>query len=275
MKGKIQKRQILWAIIWLLDMEHIIRTDFVIWPEIAAMKRHIPNALTLMNLMAGCAGLALAAGGDTLMAAWMILLAGLFDVLDGMIARLLHVSSPLGKELDSLADVVSFGVLPGFILYDLLQGAGLFAWLPLILIPALSALRLARFNTDVSQSDTFLGLPTPASALLLGTWPLGLHEGQGLAMDALFWLKSNPMAGVVIVLILALLMVSPFRLMSLKSLKSKDRNGLAIRNAWIVLALLSLVLILVFRMAALSPIILLYILVSLVLASRLKPQGLS
>ncbi len=254
-------------------MEHIIRTDFVIWPEIAAMKRHIPNALTLMNLMAGCAGLALAAGGDTLMAAWMILLAGLFDVLDGMIARLLHVSSPLGKELDSLADVVSFGVLPGFILYDLLQGAGLFAWLPLILIPALSALRLARFNTDVSQSDTFLGLPTPASALLLGTWPLGLHEGQGLAMDALFWLKSNPMAGVVIVLILALLMVSPFRLMSLKSLKSKDRNGLAIRNAWIMLALLSLVLILVFRMAALSPIILLYILGSLALASRLKPQS--
>jgi CDP-diacylglycerol--serine O-phosphatidyltransferase len=141
------------------------------------MKKHLPNLLTCANLVCGCMGIDLAYHGHLLVAPFLIIAAAAFDFFDGFAARLLRVSSPIGKELDSLADLVSFGLLPGVILLHLLQQAqqpGQPDWLPQMawVVPVFSALRLAKFNVDERQSDQFIGVPTPANALLIGSLPL-------------------------------------------------------------------------------------------------------
>lgn len=148
------------------------------------MKRHIPNSITLCNLACGLYGLVLIQKGDLIMASIMVGPALIFDFLDGFVARILKVSSPIGKELDSLADMVTFGVLPGFIMFTLLtQSAcdpkictGLIgsSYFPFIAaaIPLMSAMRLAKFNVDTRQSDSFIGLPTPANSILIASLPL-------------------------------------------------------------------------------------------------------
>jgi CDP-diacylglycerol---serine O-phosphatidyltransferase len=140
------------------------------------MKRHIPNALTCANLLCGCVGIVEAFHGNLLLSCYLIVLAAIFDFFDGFVARLLHVSSPIGKELDSLADMTTFGVLPSIIIYQLLMesipdltGIGL-AYLAMS-IAVFSALRLAKFNIDPRQSDQFIGVPTPANALLVASLP--------------------------------------------------------------------------------------------------------
>ena len=109
--------------------------------------------------------------GYFMMALQFIILGAVFDFFDGMVARLLHVSSPIGKELDSLADVVTFGVAPSMMLCVWMQVAGMYEWLTLLplLMAAFSALRLAKFNLDERQSMGFIGLPTPANALFWGS----------------------------------------------------------------------------------------------------------
>ena len=148
------------------------------------IKQHLPNALTLGNLLSGMAGLYFTLAQQDLYAAlWCIVLAAVLDVFDGGLARLLHVSSPIGRDLDSLADAVSFGVLPSFIMFQILQqamgtlpatGLGIGHLLPDLmglerLIPfalaVCAVLRLAKFNNDASQSTFFKGLPTPAMGL--------------------------------------------------------------------------------------------------------------
>ena len=134
------------------------------------MKKHIPNAITCCNLISGCIAIMWATHGYMMFALQFIILGAVFDFFDGMVARLLHVSSPIGKELDSLADVVTFGVAPSMMLCAWMQAAGLYKWLSLLplLMAAFSALRLAKFNLDERQSMGFIGLPTPANALFWG-----------------------------------------------------------------------------------------------------------
>ena len=140
------------------------------------MKRHIPNTITSLNLVSGCIAAYFAANGEINFALYFMLLGLLFDFFDGFTARLLGVSSPIGKELDSLADVVTFGVTPALMLCHVLQlqlpcsGAPTFC--PARVVPylafaiaAFSAIRLAKFNLDTRQSHSFIGLPTPANAL--------------------------------------------------------------------------------------------------------------
>jgi CDP-diacylglycerol--serine O-phosphatidyltransferase len=131
------------------------------------MIKHIPNTLTLLNLIAGFAATIFALKGYNEYAAFAIMAGMLFDFSDGFAARLLKAYSPLGKDLDSLADMVTFGIAPGAIVFNLLSaaGPGTYASFAIAaLIPAASALRLARFNNDATQATSFRGLATPASA---------------------------------------------------------------------------------------------------------------
>ncbi len=168
------------------------------------MKKHIPNALTCLNLLCGCLALSLILGGAAfnngrlVSAAYLIGLAAVADFFDGFAARALGVSSPIGKDLDSLADMVSFGVVPGAILVNLLNAAfsrqpellkawqfhsvavaptGLLAFLGFALT-IFSALRLAKFNNDTRQTDSFIGLPTPACTLVVAALPLILTNDR-------------------------------------------------------------------------------------------------
>ena len=141
------------------------------------LSRHIPNALTCANLLCGCVGIIEVFHSNILLSCGLIVLAAVFDFLDGFLARLLKVTSTIGKELDSLADVVTFGVLPAFIVYQLLlqsipdlSGIATAYWA--LAIAVFSALRLAKFNTDPRQHESFIGVPTPANALLIASLPL-------------------------------------------------------------------------------------------------------
>ncbi len=153
------------------------------------IRKHIPNSLTCCNLICGCYATAAAfyAADYNIFytyAVCAILAGAVFDFFDGMVARLLHVSSPIGKELDSLADVVTFGVAPSAMLFSLYQEVAcpemllpVRRYLPYLafLMAAFSALRLAKFNIDPRQSSSFIGLPTPANALFWGSLLLGAH----------------------------------------------------------------------------------------------------
>ena len=128
--------------------------------------KHIPNTITLVNLLAGVTGVIFTLSGDPAAGLPCMLAAAVFDFCDGLAARLLNAHSPIGKELDSLADMVSFGVLPAVMLYMMTGGAVWWVRCIPLLLAAFSALRLAKFNVDTRQESNFLGLPTPASALL-------------------------------------------------------------------------------------------------------------
>jgi CDP-diacylglycerol--serine O-phosphatidyltransferase len=135
-----------------------------------SIRKAIPNTITSLNLLCGVLGVMFTFSGRPDIAFYMMLAAAAFDFLDGLAARALDAYSDIGKELDSLCDVVSFGVLPSLMLYRTmadLSDAGIFCCLPLILA-VFSALRLAKFNVDERQHGSFLGLPTPASAMICG-----------------------------------------------------------------------------------------------------------
>ncbi len=233
--------------------------------------RHIPNAITLLNLLLGCAALVAALTGHPAVAAWIILLCSLLDFLDGLAARLLHAGSPLGMQLDSMADLVSFGLAPSALVFHYLQGSvasmgggSLLSLLPYtaFFLACASAWRLARFNTATPGSDGFVGLPTPASALFFVSLPLSMAYpsagGWGMAIPDLlsgsFWaLWLTTMA-------FTMMLVSPLRTFSLKlrSLRVREHPVQA------VFALGSLLLLMLLRMQALHWIILYYLLLSAV-----------
>lgn len=209
----------------------------------------IPNLLTLLNLLFGVIGIVWVLNGDILSGAYFVLIAAGFDFLDGFVARLLKVQSDMGKELDSLADVVSFGVLPGLILFMMVKGQtdpdSIIPYFTLI-IPMLSAYRLAKFNLDTRQSDRFIGLPTPANALFLSTLPhLAL---QWLWMER--WL-ALPVVLILLAWVFAILLVVELPLIALKFksldfLKNKFRYFLILVSvsmfAWLQLAGIPLVI---------------------------------
>ena len=138
------------------------------------MKKHIPNAITCANLFSGSIGIVFAFKGELEIAAYFVLLSGIFDFFDGMVARLLHVKSEIGKQLDSLADMVSFGLLPGVVMFQLLALSDYqSAYLPYLgfMITVFSALRLAKFNIDERQTEDFIGLNTPMNTLFIVSLP--------------------------------------------------------------------------------------------------------
>lgn len=132
------------------------------------IKRNIPNLLTLGNVICGCLGILSLFNGDYIMVFWLMFIAGWLDLGDGLVARLLNVKSELGKELDSLADMLTFGALPSFIFYFLIKEnlGDNWEYLPYFgfIIAAASAFRLAKFNIDTRQTENFIGVPTPANA---------------------------------------------------------------------------------------------------------------
>ena len=153
------------------------------------MKKHIPNTITCCNLVSGCIATWFAFQGDYGMALLFIVIGAVFDFFDGMSARLLHVSSEIGKELDSLADDITFGFAPSAIVFDYLCTFHIH----LIIVPflafvmaAFSALRLAKFNLDERQAMGFIGLPTPANALFWGSLIVGLHQSD-IIFEGLEW----------------------------------------------------------------------------------------
>lgn len=184
------------------------------------MRRHIPNLFTLLNLLSGCIAISLAFEGNFIAAAIFVYIAALFDFFDGFAARLLNAYSPLGKELDSLADVVSFGVAPASAIFVLLREYTLFPELaePLrffipylaFLIPLFSAYRLAKFNIDDRQTTSFLGLPTPASGLFWISYSYGV---QGLTADTGLFFYTT----LLLLFVLPPLMTSNIPMFSLKT----------------------------------------------------------
>lgn len=220
------------------------------------IKRHIPNALTSCNLLSGCIGIVAVFEGDLVLATYMIWLAAIFDFFDGFAARMLKVSSPIGGELDSLADLVTFGVLPSLMIFKMLQLAGLEGWLPYLafVIAIFSALRLAKFNVDTRQTTSFIGLPTPANALFIGSLPL-IGEYSQLPLDFI----TEPWFLLGCAFILSFLLVAELPLFALK-FKS---FGWAENKVKYVFLIISLVLIIFFKFVAIPLIIVLYILLSM------------
>ena len=157
------------------------------------MKKHIPNTITCCNLISGCTATYYAFLGDYYTALLFIVIGAVFDFFDGMSARLLHVSSEIGKELDSLADDITFGFAPSAIVFSFLNSFHIhLPFVPFLafLIAAFSALRLAKFNLDERQALGFIGLPTPANALFWGALiaNLNFHRWLEPYMIPNFWL---------------------------------------------------------------------------------------
>jgi len=177
------------------------------------IKSNIPNGFTLLNLLSGVIGIIWVLEGDILSGAYFILISAVFDFFDGFAARILKVPSEIGKQLDSLADLVSFGVLPGFILFKMAEVQSGWEWLPYftLIVPLLSAYRLAKFNLDTRQSDQFIGLPTPANALFISTLPYLAISVPQLGV----WLNL-PFILVIIAWVLAILLVLEIPLIALK-----------------------------------------------------------
>ena len=151
---------------------------------------NIPNTITCLNLISGCIATYWAFQGDYRMALLFIVIGAVFDFFDGMVARLLHVSSPIGKELDSLADDITFGFAPSAIIFSYLSHltsyiSPLIPYLAFIMA-AFSALRLAKFNLDERQALGFIGLPTPAKALFWGALSGGL-QGYDIHFEGIEW----------------------------------------------------------------------------------------
>jgi CDP-diacylglycerol--serine O-phosphatidyltransferase len=234
------------------------------------LKKHIPNFITTLNLFSGCAGIIVALQYRIDYAAYFIALSALFDFLDGMAARLLHVKSEIGKELDSLADVVSFGVLPGIILYQLMAASpnspqtgsyvSIFSLVALI-IPVLSAVRLAKFNLDTRQTVSFIGLPVPANAIFLGSLPLiKLQAGYSDSLSWLTLITDNYYVLALIAIGMSLMLVSQIPLISLKfsNLKFADNKP------QFILLLFALVSFALIAFASIPLIIFAYILLSVI-----------
>lgn len=236
-----------------------------------SLKQHIPNTLTCGNLISGCLSIMFIAMNMPVKAAIMIFVAGLFDFLDGFAARLLHAHSPIGADLDSLSDVVSSGVAPGFIMcwlmsrsFDLpsvtLFGINLLPCLA-FLLPMFSAIRLAKFNIDDTQTTSFRGIPAPGMAIFVASLPLALGQVGHLTDGALgYW------ACLGITLVFSLMMVCNLRFFSFK-MKSAAWKGNEVR--WIFL-LIAVVGFAIFRWIALPFILMAYVLMSIFFASRME-----
>lgn len=234
------------------------------------IKKHIPNSITCMNLFSGCVSIVLAFHGFFLWALLFILLAGVFDFCDGMAARLLHTSSVIGKELDSLADVVSFGLAPSMIIFKHIDNISDSEWVMFLafFIAVFSALRLAKFNVDTRQTSSFIGLPTPPNAIFFASllsitdpmMPVPSYLGREMFMPIL----NNLWVILFLVAIFSYLLVAEIPMFSLK-FKNLSWSDNKVRFVFLILSALLLI---VFQLAAFPFIILLYLIMSVVTAYK-------
>ncbi|MBR5255156.1 MAG: CDP-diacylglycerol--serine O-phosphatidyltransferase [Bacteroidales bacterium] len=206
-----------------------------------ALTKHIPNAITSMNLLSGILGVIFALEGRLEWALPLMILAAVFDFCDGLAARLLNAYSPIGKELDSLADMVSFGVLPAIMLFKVqpLDAPVLLRFLPLF-VAVMSALRLAKFNIDERQTSDFLGLPTPSCAMVCGSLAYFLHTQGGVPAGAGPWLLAA------IAVIMGLLLVSEVPMFGMKIKKGHKLLDTK-RIAFLVLAVACVLAVILFK----------------------------
>jgi CDP-diacylglycerol--serine O-phosphatidyltransferase len=230
------------------------------------IKRNIPNAITCGNLLCGCLAIVQAFNSDLIWAAYLVGIAAVLDFFDGFTARLLHVTSPIGKDLDSLADMVTFGVVPGVVMFQLLKVSTLLIvshpiWLyaPYIafLIPVFSGIRLAKFNNDVRQIESFIGVNTPANSMLICSLPLIIGTGeQSQTAMAAFILNPYLLMGLTVVM--SFLLVSELPVFSFK-FKSFDWVGNEISFVFLILAILLLATL---QFVGIPLVIILYVLMS-------------
>lgn len=248
--------------------------------------------------MCGCIAILNVIDGNIGIAVYLVMLACVFDFLDGFAARGLHQGSPMGKELDSLADMVTFGVVPGMVMFQMIgyanptglwgRGSGITEWLPYIgfIVPLFSALRLAKFNVDTRQSESFIGLPTLANALLICGLPVlfGLNDSGAFffngrtyvlndylprAMERLsdfelalreFWRSQITLT--VVTVVMSMLLISPIPMFSFK-IKSVKWKGNEIRYIFLGTAASLFVLL---KLGALPLVVVSYIVLSLIYA---------
>jgi CDP-diacylglycerol--serine O-phosphatidyltransferase len=239
------------------------------------IKKQIPNFITLLNLLAGIIAVMLAVEGKLMLAGIFVLIGIFFDFFDGLVARLLKAQNELGKQLDSLADMVTSGVVPGIILYQLLKDtSGIwnekallatsfftegFSFLPLIglVFSLAAAYRLANFNIDERQTSSFIGLPTPAATLFVISLPFIMHYSScDMAVDLI--LNKWFLIGTTLVLSYLMNANLPLFALKLKDFSWKN-NGIIY-----IFLLLSLVLLITLKFVAVPVIIVLYILFSVV-----------
>ena len=228
------------------------------------IQKHIPNAITLMNLFCGCIAVVFALNNDFEMAFYWVSLGIFLDFFDGFFARLFQVSSPLGLQLDSLADMVTSGVVPGIVMYQLMGSSSSFPqwgwsmepW-PFLgfLITLGSCYRLANFNIDTRQTDSFIGLPTPANALFILSLPLVLQYSDSMLVLELL---TNPWVLVVITLLSVYMLNAEIPLFSLK-IKKFSWKGNALQIGFLISSLLLLVF---FQYAGIPLVIVFYVLLS-------------
>lgn len=225
------------------------------------LKRHIPNAITCANLFSGCIGIVYAFHGALEVAAYFVLLSGIFDFFDGFVARLLNVKSDIGKELDSLADVISFGFLPGVVMFQLLGQSDFSSpYLPYLgfIITVFSALRLAKFNIDTRQTEDFIGLNTPMNTLFIVSLPFIQKDYPGI-------IGSAPLL-VGLIVLLSWLLVSEIKIFSLKF----NSTSWAQNKIKYIFLILSVLLVAVLKFAAVPLILVLYIGLSVIHFRQLK-----
>lgn len=221
------------------------------------MSKHIPNLLTISNLICGCIALYFTFQGELVFTAYLIGLAAIFDFMDGATARLLNVSSPIGKELDSLADLVSFGLVPGSVVFHLLEEGALsqYSFIALV-IPIFSAYRLAKFNVDEDQNENFIGLPTPANCLVFISIPLITTFNSSSTIANLI---EIPEILLIITVLLSLTLVSRINMFSLKFTNFKYKDN----KLRFFLIMMSIILLTWLEFSAIPIIVMLYILMSI------------
>ncbi len=227
------------------------------------IKKHIPNSITLLNLFCGCMAIVFASRLDFEMAFYMVCLGIFFDFFDGFFARLFKVSGPLGLQLDSLADMVTSGVMPGYIMFHLLSNSqheiSASSWIPFLgfIITLGSCYRLAVFNVDTRQTNSFIGLPTPANALFILSLPLVLKYSDSLIVLEIF---TNQGVLLAITLFSAYILNAEIPLFSLKIKKFNLKDN----ALQIVFLVLSFLLLIFFQYLGIPLVIIGYVLLSIV-----------
>lgn len=222
------------------------------------MKKYIPNTITCLNLFSGCIGILFVLKGDFVGAFFCVLASGIFDFFDGMVARLLHVKSLIGKELDSLADVISFGFLPGAVMFKLLENIAANDYIPLLgfIVTIFSALRLAKFNIDARQSSDFIGVNTPMNTFLIISLPFIGSQYPPILQNIYVLLA--------IILICCYLLVCELKLFSMK-LSSLAWTENKFKYLFLIA---SVVLVLIVKVLAVPIIFVLYIIFSILHFAR-------
>lgn len=243
------------------------------------MKKHIPNLITSLNLLCGCLAILFVVSGDLVIASFLVIVGMFFDFFDGLAARLLNVQSEIGVQLDSLADMVSFGVVPGLVMFQLLnksiapqvlttgfensetingleQGMSIIPFIGMLIIIA-SAFRLAKFNIDSRQTTSFIGLPTPANTLLIISLPLIFQYQYSPFIESIIF---NQWFLIALTICSAILLNAEIPLFALK-FKTWDFKSNKLRYLFLAISLITIVIL---KFIAIPLIIILYIVLSLI-----------